>query len=71
MKKSKYVVKKLIREGEYVAEVDVALEYLDDAWSPYLSMQEADKLDRVRVALRRGDLQAAAQDVRVFKLHPC
>lgn len=61
---------KLIHEGEYVAEVDVALIITEDEWSPYLSLQDAYKLDDVRRALRQGDVQSAAKMARVFKLIP-
>ena len=43
---------RLVHEEDYVAEVDVQLEVADQAWSPYLSMADADRLDEVRVALR-------------------
>jgi hypothetical protein len=66
----KRVTKKLIHEGDYVAEVDVELEFTDDPWSPYLSVDEAKKLDQVRLALRRGDIRGAARQARVFRLTP-
>lgn len=62
--------KKLIHEGEYVAEVEVELETTDDPWSPYLSLADAEKLDHARIALRKGDLQAAKRYGRVFQLVP-
>lgn len=61
---------KLVHEGEYVAEVEVELIYTDEGWSPYLSLTDAQKLDEVRLALRRGDLEAAGRLARVFKLTP-
>lgn len=61
---------KLVHEGKYVAEVDVELLETDDEWSPYLSMDDANKLDEVREALQRGDLKAAARHGRVFALTP-
>jgi hypothetical protein len=61
---------KLVREGPYAAEVEVELIEADDGWSPYLSPHDAHKLDAVREALRRGDLQAASQHARVFSLTP-
>ena len=61
---------KLIREGPYAAEVDVELIEADDGWSPYLSLDDAYKLDEVREALRRGDIQAASRLARVFNLTP-
>jgi hypothetical protein len=61
---------KLVHEGEYVAEVDIELIYTDEGWSPYLSLDDAQKLDDVREALRRGDLKAAARHARVYSLTP-
>lgn len=64
---------KFIREGRYVAEVDVELlETLEteEEWSPYLSLEDAYKLDDVRAALRRGDTKRAAQLARIFTLTP-
>jgi hypothetical protein len=42
----------------------------DDDWSPYLSLEDAYKLDDVRQALRQGDLETATRLARVFKLTP-
>jgi len=61
---------KLVHEGEYVAEVDVELIYTDEGWSPYLSLDDAQKLDEVREALQRGDLETATQRARVYSLTP-
>ena len=56
--------------GRYVAEVDVELIEDDTGWSPYLSVEDARKLDDVRTALRRGDLKAATAKARVYELRP-
>ena len=64
-KKSKYV-----HEGQYVAEVDVELFEDETGWSPYLSIEDAYKLDDVRDALRRRDLESAAKYGRIYELHP-
>ena len=61
---------KLIREGEYVAEVEVELSDTPDGWGPYLSLADAKRLDKARAALRRGDLGAAVRIGRVFRLTP-
>ena len=63
-------IKKLIHEGEYAAEVDVQLLDTDDGWSPYLSLEDAYKLDDVTQALRAGDTATASQYGRVFRLTP-
>jgi len=44
--------------------------YTDEGWSPYLSLDDALKLDDVRNALRRGDLQTASRLAHVFTLTP-
>ena len=68
MKRKQY--KKLVHEGEYVAEVDVVLLEADEGWSPYLSVEDACKLDDVREALRKGDIERAMRLSRVFSLTP-
>jgi len=62
--------KKLIHEGEYAAEVEVELIETDEGWSPYLSLEDARRLDSVREALRRGDVDAAVREARVYHLTP-
>lgn len=61
---------KLIREGQYAAEVDVELMYDDSAWAPYLSLEDAQTLDDVREALRLGDIEKARELGRIFRLMP-
>ncbi len=61
---------KLVHEGKYVAEVDVELVEAVEGWSPYLSVEDAYKLDDVREALRRGDVKSAGRLARVFTLTP-
>ena len=60
----------LVHEGRYAAEVDVALIETDSEWSPYFSLEDIEKLDAVRLALRSGDLKAAAKLAHVFELKP-
>ncbi len=59
-----------VREGDYLAEVDIQLIYTEDGWSPYLSLEDAQKLDEVREALRQGDLATAGQHARIYSLTP-
>jgi hypothetical protein len=61
---------KLIREGQYAAEVDVELIQDEGAWGPYLSVEATKKLEEARAALKRGDLRAAAKLGRVYSLTP-
>ena len=62
---------KLVREGDLAAEVAVQL--LDDpnGWAPYISQDDAYRLDDVRAALRVGDVAGAARLAdRVYRLTP-
>lgn len=61
---------KLLHEGEYVAEVNVELIETDSGWSPYLSLDDAFKLDDVREALRRSDVKTASRHARLYTLTP-
>jgi hypothetical protein len=61
---------KLIHEGRYVAEVEVELIITAEGWSPYLSLEDAYKLDDVREALRRSDIAGASKLARVYTLTP-
>jgi hypothetical protein len=61
---------KMVHEGEFVAEVDVELIYTNEGWSPYLSLEDACKLDDVREALRQGDVKSAAKLARIYTLTP-
>ena len=62
--------KKLLHEGQYIAEVDIELIDADEGWSPYMSLEDAQKLDDVRDLLRRGDIKAANRLARVYMLTP-
>ena len=65
------MTKKLVREGDFVAEVDVRLVEGDSGWTPYLSVDDANKLDDVRDALRAGDIKLASELAsRVYRLTP-
>ena len=61
---------KLIHEGNYVAKVSVTLIESDHEWAPYLSMEDAYKLDDVREALRKGDIKSASQYGQIYLLKP-
>ena len=67
---NKYRRKKLVREGQYIVEVEVELIDTGEGWSPYLSLEDAYKLNDVRAALHHGDLESAARLGRVFTLTP-
>jgi len=62
--------KKFIHEGKYVAEVEVELIVDETDWSPYLSLEEAYKLDGIREVLKRGDVKEASKVAKVYELPP-
>ena len=61
---------KYVHEGRYVAEVEVELLEDETGWSPYLSVEDACKLDDVREAIRQGDLESAAKYGQIYELRP-
>ena len=61
---------KFVQEGEYAAAVEVKWIEAENEWAPYLSVEDASKLDQDRKALRAGDLKAAARLARVYQLTP-
>ena len=63
--------KRLVREGDFVAEVDVHLIEAEGGWAPYLSLDDAYRLDDVRQALQSGDIRRASQLAsHVYRLMP-
>jgi hypothetical protein len=61
-------VTRIIREGHLMAEVKVSLIPDDDAWGPYFSAEDVEKLERVRLALKAGNTDAAAKEATVFEV---
>jgi hypothetical protein len=68
MSKRRYT--KMIHEGKYVAEVEVELIFTDKGWSPYLSLDDAYKLDDIRETLKRGDIKSATKLGKIYTLTP-
>jgi hypothetical protein len=60
----------LVREGKYAAEVSIELIEEEGGWSPYLSLDDARKLEAVRLALRESNIAEASKYGRVFELMP-
>ncbi len=62
--------KEFLHEGKYAAEVAIELIYSEESWSPTMLLDDARKIEAVRLALRRGDIAEAAQYGGVFELTP-
>ena len=63
--------RRFVREGAFAAEVNVELVESDGGWTPYLSVDDAYKLDDVRDALRAGDLERASRlATHIYQLTP-
>ena len=64
------MIKEIVHEGRYMAEVDIRCEDDGSPWSPVVVKEDEFKTDRVRAALRRGDVAAAAKEAKVYELTP-
>jgi len=56
---------KIVYERSFSAEIPIELIEAEDAWPPYLSVQDATKVDAVRKALRGGDVVTAGKYGRI------
>ena len=64
-------IMKFVRGGAFAAEVNVEILEEERSWAPYLSLEDAYKLDDVRDALRAGDIDRASRLAeRVYRLTP-
>lgn len=61
---------KYIHEGQYVAAVEVDLIHSDEGWAPYISLEDALKLDEIREALRNKNINLAGTYSKVFRMEP-
>jgi hypothetical protein len=61
---------KLVHENDLLAQVEVDLTDSEEGRGPYLSLEDVQKLDDVRLALRRGDIEAALKMAKVYRLTP-
>jgi hypothetical protein len=61
---------KFIHEGKYVAEVEIEIINDEDGWSPYISLEDAQKLDTIRKLLKNENLSKAKQYAKVYILKP-
>jgi hypothetical protein len=61
---------KFVHEGDYAADIEVEWIESERGWSPYIAVEDVQKLDEVKGALRRGDIKAAGRLARVYQLTP-
>lgn len=59
---------KLVHEGQYIAEVPIEVEDIDQPWAPWVNVEEARKLDEVRLALRRNDIETAGKYGKIYRV---
>ena len=59
-----------IQEGRYAANVEITYHYAGTDWDPTITLPDVQKLERVRRALRGGDIATAAKESKVFELLP-
>jgi hypothetical protein len=61
---------KLIHEGDYLVEVEIERLPSVEGWSPYLSVEDTNKLDDARDSVRQGNITAASKLANVYMLTP-
>lgn len=61
---------KHIHEGKYAADVRITLHYDGSGWDPTIDSGDIEKLERVTIALRQGDIAGASKDAKVYELLP-
>ncbi len=61
---------KFLHEGKYVAEVEIEIVDNENYWSPYISLDDAFKLDTVRELLRNENIEEAKKYGKVYLLKP-
>lgn len=61
---------KLVHEGQYVAEIEVEIINKEYGWSPYISLDDALKLDTLREFLRESNIDEAKKLAKVYLLKP-
>lgn len=62
--------KKYVHAGNYVGEVEVEITHDDHPWAPYLTIEDAKKLDDVKSALKNENLAEASKFGRIYELKP-
>jgi hypothetical protein len=62
--------KQIIHEGHYAAELEIKIDDDGSPWGPTVDKDDVLRTDRVRLALRRGDVASAAREAKVFELLP-
>ena len=59
-----------VHVGQYMAEVPINYEYLGEEWDYAIGPDDVAKIERVRAALKIGNLATAAKEAKIFELHP-
>jgi hypothetical protein len=62
------IIKEKIVEGRFMAEVEIRCEDDGTPWSPVVVQEDEFKAERVRAALKRGDIASAKREARVFEI---
>ena len=65
-----YTNRTLIRDGDLVAEVQVKLADDHEDWGPTMSLDDAKKVDKVRLAMRTKDYDEVRKLAKLYRLVP-
>lgn len=61
---------KLVHEGNYAAEIEIEIIDSENSWSPYITLEDALKLDKVRELLKENKIAEAKKFGNVYILKP-
>jgi len=61
---------KLLHEGKYVAEIEIEIIDNEEGWSPYISLEDALKMDEVRELLRAENIEEAKKLAHIYIMKP-
>lgn len=58
----------LLHVGDYMAKLEIELEEEPEAWGPHVAPEALRRVDSVRAALKRGDVEAASKLAEVYEV---
>ncbi len=61
---------KRIYVGGVMAEIEVSMTDELEAWGPHINPSELDRIDRLRRALKAGDMESAAKEAKLYSITP-
>lgn len=61
---------RFVHVGDFVARLEIDLIFNEDSWTPCISLEDAKKMDKIRLLLQKGDYKSASENAEIFRLTP-